>query len=144
MKLSAKLWTRNCLQNSLKLEKFRCWCCLLSLSPGTLFSVQTSGTSNVHIEILNIFIQLALTHKSVLQISYIKPPRSALLLVVPLSCFPCQWDIQSFSASPLQLIPTDLPVPTQSQTSRAKPPWDPLCMDNIGLPNSTSLKIFKK
>lgn len=83
----------------LGLASFLCFCLLV-----TLFSVQISGTSRVHIEILNIFIQV-LTQKSALQISSIKqPPVSALLLVFPLFCFPCQASDTS-RAKPLPGIP---------------------------------------
>lgn len=107
------------------LASFLCLCLLV-----TLFSVQTSGTSNVHIEILNTFIQVGLTQKSVLQISYIKqPPVSALLLVFPLSCLPCQASdtfraFQPFISSWFPLIflfPHDPKLHFQGTT----PPWDP-------------------
>lgn len=104
---------------------FLCLCLLV-----TLFSVQTSGTANVHTEILNIFNQAGLTQKSVLQISYIKqPPVSALLLVFPLSCFPCQASDTSRAFQPLLsswfslifLFPHDPKPRLQGKT----PPWDP-------------------
>lgn len=107
------------------LASFLCLCLLV-----TLFSVQTSGTSNGHIEILNRFIQVGLTQKSVLQISYIKqPPVSALLLAFPLSCLPCQASdtfraFQPFISSWFPLIflfPHDPKLHLQGIT----PPWDP-------------------
>lgn len=106
----------------------------------TLFLAQISGTSSVCNEIFNIFnIYWMYSNLKVSATNFLHETASKECLAFGFSplLMPGQWHFQSLSAPHLQLIPTDLPIPTWSQMS---PPGQ-----NPSLGSLTPLKgLFKE